>query len=226
MSVQSFVKQSFAALAVAVATASSANTISAFDTLGPSNSFSAVSGWGVGSGNNPGANLAPLMKFTAGASGTLVSADIAIDASSCCAVPLPPMTLRLLTDANGAPGQLLTTTGGVPLPATPQVVSGTFAGGLQITSGTTYWFGVMTDEADAGSASWWLNTLGVNGDVAISGFPGQQPGEWFVNFGVPFSAFRINVASPVNEPATALLFALGAIPLALRLQARRARTGR
>ena len=205
-------------VAAAVATASNAATVPAFDTLGPANAYTFGQGFSVGGGSGPyRINYAPLMKFTAGATGTLVSAELALQ-TYCCAGASPVVTLRLMSDNNGVPGHVLETAGS-SVSYAPEVVSGTFAGGLQITSGTTYWFGVTTADANAGHG-WGRNVLGFVGTHAFTGAYWQLPGEWFYNNNITLGAFRVSVASPVDEPTVALLFALGAVPLVCCLRTR------
>jgi hypothetical protein len=217
MSIHRVLKQSLCALSLLCAATAHGVTVPTFDTLDPENLFTMMQGWAVGGGPTPEFNYAPVMKFTAGAAGELVSADLVLQ-MGCCAGASPQVSLRLLADNNGVPGQVLATAG-ASVSSSAQLVSGAFPGGVQIAGGSTYWFGVSTADSNAGH-TWAQNVLGVNGTMAFTGAAWQQPGEWFFNEGFALGAFRVNVASPVDEPAVTLLLIVGGLPLALRLRKR------
>lgn len=200
----------------ALGAAAHASTLTAFDTLGPSNTFLSGLGLSIGGGSAAGptgANLVSASRFTAQVDGVLDSASLIVWRQQGSAA----IALRLLADDAGQPGAALASANAV-VPDAPQLVTASFSGGVQITAGQSYWFGAST--TDLAAAHFWnVNGSGVRGLTAFTGALWQGPGDWFVNQDQLLGAFRVNVTSPVSEPAAALLLALGAVSLGLRRKA-------
>jgi PEP-CTERM motif len=169
-------------------------------------SFKTVRGSGAGQSDID--HAAP---FSVGATGaTLTTAEMALRNFNGPNL----LTVRLLSDASGAPGTQLasTTVTGMPVStnvfATAVMTADFTSAALALTPNTTYW--LMADTSGSSYVAWHNNAIGEQGNRQRS-----DGGAWTQFFPSTSGAFRIN-GTTVPEPASLMLLAMGAIYLLVR----------
>ncbi|HEV2578219.1 MAG TPA: choice-of-anchor R domain-containing protein [Acidobacteriaceae bacterium] len=204
-----------------------------FSNFGPSQTYVGNAWWNVGNSTSPAGTQVDAFSFAPSETATVTGADLAL-----ALVPPPgtvqtltPLTVYIESNSGGTPGAILATltqNGSYAYYPTTTVVNFNCSGSCAtLDAGSTYW--LVAQQTDSANTTGWLYSFGDTGTWYYNEL-GSATGPWTAaTQGDNFSAFDVtgtptNSVSPVPEPGTLALLALGLVGV-VAIERRRALKG-